>query len=467
MNFQDFDLNVPFVSDHRTCYIDLNKIPDNINPNNVLFDQNEFVVDTSESYPGNSPNFLIDVEQLLEEEEEEEEEEEDEEVHVYENHPEQFLEEEQEGGGQLDENDIEQFIEEEEERGGGGGGHSNQFERAGYNHGMQTNNKRKRLTDEQQDIVYCSLLQISVHGKLKSFATTKVANTFNLKIRQVQRIWKKKIAISVGEVRKKVKCGRKRVHVDIDRIPEIPLNERMTLDSLSNALHVSYSVLFRRFKEGLFRRHSNAIKPHLREENKRSRLQFCISMLDPSTLTSKPKFVDMYNVVHIDEKWFYMTQKNNNYYLHPFEEEPLRTVQSKNFIGKVMFLAAIARPRFDNDGNEVFSGKIGIFPFVKKEAAQRRSCNRAAAFREASFASGYDIRLVCQPPNSPDLNILDLGFFSAIQSLQRKACARTFEQLVLAVQKAFEDYPPKKVNHVFVTLQLCIQEIMKFNGSNR
>ncbi|GAA0141500.1 hypothetical protein LIER_02632 [Lithospermum erythrorhizon] len=50
-----------------------------------------------------------------------------------------------------------------------------------------------------------------------------------------------------GEVWKKVKCGRKRVYVDIDRIPEIPLNERMTLDSLSNDLHVSYSILFRRF----------------------------------------------------------------------------------------------------------------------------------------------------------------------------------------------------------------------------
>ncbi|GAA0187062.1 hypothetical protein LIER_34350 [Lithospermum erythrorhizon] len=120
MNFQSFDLNVPIVSNHRTCYIDLNKILDNINPDNVLFDQNEFVVDMSENYPGNiningeylvdlnhsendeanSPNLLIDLEQLLEEENEEEE------VHVYENH-------------------LELFLEEEEEKEGEGGGHSN------------------------------------------------------------------------------------------------------------------------------------------------------------------------------------------------------------------------------------------------------------------------------------------------------------------------------------------------------
>ncbi|GAA0165666.1 hypothetical protein LIER_40034 [Lithospermum erythrorhizon] len=79
----------------------------------------------------------------------------------------------------------------------------------------------------------------------------------------------------------------------------------------------------------------------------------------------------MYNVVHIDEKWFYMTRKDENYYLHPREEEPLCTIQSKNFIGKVMFLAAMARPRFENEGNEEFSGKIGIFPFTKTEAARR------------------------------------------------------------------------------------------------
>ena len=29
-----------------------------------------------------------------------------------------------------------------------------------------------------------------------------------------------------------------------------------------------------------------------------------------------------------------------------------------------MFLVALARPRFDAQGNELFSGKIGVFPFV-------------------------------------------------------------------------------------------------------
>jgi hypothetical protein len=38
-------------------------------------------------------------------------------------------------------------------------------------------------------------------------------------------------------------------------------------------------------------------------------------------------------------------------------------------------------------------------------------------FCAAAQADGCDIRLMCQPANSPDTNVLDLGFFEAIQPL--------------------------------------------------
>lgn len=47
-----------------------------------------------------------------------------------------------------------------------------------------------------------------------------------------------------------------------------------------------------------------------------------------------------------------------------------------------MFLAAVARPQFDNDNNILFDGKIGIFPLVYKEAAKRSSKNRVASTLE-------------------------------------------------------------------------------------
>lgn len=72
----------------------------------------------------------------------------------------------------------------------------------------------------------------------------------------------------------------------------------------------------------------------------------------------------MDNIIHVDEKWFNMTKKSRNFYMLPEEQDPYRTVQNKNSIDKVMFLAAVARPRFDNEGNCTFDGKIGIWPFV-------------------------------------------------------------------------------------------------------
>jgi len=41
-----------------------------------------------------------------------------------------------------------------------------------------------------------------------------------------------------------------------------------------------------------------------------------------------------------------------------------------------MFLTTVARPRYDSQGNETFSGKNGIWPFVKEVPATRRSENR-------------------------------------------------------------------------------------------
>ena len=150
-------------------------------------------------------------------------------------------------------------------------------------------------------------------------------------------------------------------------------------------------------------------------------------------------------------------------------------------------------PRF-RDGECIFDGKIGCFPLVTYEPAQRGNertgrvrgdlmvkpiasitrdvmrdfminkvlpAIRAKWPREdvgkpiyiqqdnapshlklddpvfcaAAKQNGFDIRLICQPPNSPDFNILDLGFFRAIQAIQYKKNAKTVEALIPAVQQ--------------------------------
>ena len=107
-----------------------------------------------------------------------------------------------------------------------------------------------------------------------------------------------------------------------------------------------------------------------------ARLKFCLSILERDRISHDPTFKTMHNIIHVNKKWFHMTKKSVNYYLLSDKEEPLCTCKSKNFIRKVMFLVAMPRPRFDTQGNELFSGKIGAFPFVTNKAAKRTNIDR-------------------------------------------------------------------------------------------
>jgi hypothetical protein len=102
-------------------------------------------------------------------------------------------------------------------------------------------------------------------------------------------------------------------------------------------------------------------------------------MLNQTTITDdKPFFVNTYNIVHIDEKWFDMKKRKRDYYLMPEEPDPQRTIHNKNNISKVMFLTAVARPRFDEDEDEkvLFDGKLGVWAFVIDTLAKNNSKNR-------------------------------------------------------------------------------------------
>ncbi|KAK9682009.1 hypothetical protein RND81_10G043700 [Saponaria officinalis] len=235
------------------------------------------------------------------------------------------------------------------------------------------------------------------------------------------------------------------------------------------------------------------------------------------------RFNDMYDLVHIDEKCFCMTRLSQKYYLLPDEEEPHRTCKSKRFITKIMFMGAVARPRFTSDGSVNFDGKIGIFPFTCIVPAKRSSKNREKGtletrpidritktviktciieklfpaiktkwpdrrgrkifiqqdnarphispndpdFRAAATSDGWDIELICQPPNSPDLNILDLGHFRSIQTIQHEKVPTSVVQLVNVVARSYEEITPVILNYTWLSLQNCMNSILKVHGNNR
>ena len=202
----------------------------------------------------------------------------------------------------------------------------------------EATNMLKNLTQRQRQDIYQDLLQLSTNGILQRNSTTLIAAKYNVHVRIIQRVRQRAknclaqgIPVDVNSLRPK-NCGRKKNQVDLTRVADIPLNRRGTIRSLAYGLQSSKSTVHRLFKEGMLRRHSNALRPYLKEENKQARLRWVLSKLDASTLPNNPKFENMKNIIHSDEKWFNGTQKNKTMYLHPDEEDPHRTVQNKNAI---------------------------------------------------------------------------------------------------------------------------------------
>lgn len=312
---------------------------------------------------------------------------------------------------------------------------------------------------------------------------------------------------------------------ELDNMKDIPLNKRGNLRSLSHAIKVPKTALIRimRLQQPPIKRISSCIRPLLTEDNKKERLLYCLHHTKVSN--DAIIFNSMYDCVFIDENWFYITMHNKCFYI-AHDETPLhRICRSKRFITQVMFLAAVGRPQCDNHRKTWFDGKVGICPLVERVPTQRGSKNRPKGTMEtrpttsvtqgivreiiinkvfpsirdkipkkhcgggrvvwvqqdnskphvlpndpdisqAGIAGGWNIKIKHQPPNSPDLNILDLGFFASIQSLQQRQVMRTIDELVTVVQDAYEKEDRFTLDNVFLSLHLAMERIMECGGGN-
>lgn len=292
------------------------------------------------------------------------------------------------------------------------------------------------------------------------------------------------------------------------------MNKRKTIRDLAREIKVPQTSIYRYIQKGWLRRHTSALKPLLTDKNKKERVDFVERLIDKDG-----KFEDFFDIIHIDEKWFYMTDQCVNYILAEGEPGPQRKVRSMRYIDKVMCLTAIARPR---DG---WDGKVGCFFFLKKKKAERNSKNRPKGSLELKNVSvskttyqrlmidhvlpairrkcppamtdktiiiqqdnapphsqfnmdeceelaakaqelGLHLKIVNQPPNSPDFNVNDLGFFRAIMALQYQEKPKSKKELRAAVKQAFDNYNPDKLGRVWVTWQSCMREAWWLQGDN-
>ena len=363
----------------------------------------------------------------------------------------------------------------------------------------------------------------------------KVAKFFKISRQSVTRIWGRAARaelppnFSLNEElvcaqNSRKNCRRNKIWniQDIqEHIKVIPHKKQRSMRDLASNLQiplVQVHCLVHHPEKGIVP-HTSALKPMLTEENKLNRLAFCLDERDENGL-----YKEMFDCIHIDEKWFYVTDITMRCYLAKGEHPPVRKVKHKSHVEKVMFLSAVARPRYNPTTRQTFDGLIGIWPVVEWRAARCASRNRAAGTMEPHnvimtkevyldfmlskllpaiaekcpdemkarpiriqqdnakphclfvqgnaelYTKATELGLIIhpyyQPPNSPDLNVLDLCFFRSLQSLQQQEQTANKIELMNKVITCFNMYPHAKLNDVFLTLQCCMNKIIEQNGDN-
>jgi hypothetical protein len=229
------------------------------------------------------------------------------------------------------------------------------------------------------------------------------------------------------------------------------LQRRGTIRHLDKAINIARSTLHRWFKEGMLRCHSNSLKPLLKAKNINDRLLWCLAMIDPSSLPDDPKFYEMLNVIHVDEKWYNVSKRNRKFYLLPDEEDPHRTVQKKNAIDKVMFFSGVALPRWNDEGVCTFDGKLGMWAFVKKIWYTHRVRLMEARSTQQTNQPRAHLHL----PHSQPTNHVPTSHLHLPPTLRKHACKSflllfSFTAIILHTRFQFENDFHHNIHDIFM-----------------
>lgn len=402
-------------------------------------------------------------------------------------------------------------------------------------------NYREHSSDKKKAIVSYLVVRMKIEDGVPMLAPRAIsdaAKNFKCHNSTISRTWatakKNYLDPNVKAFRatpQKHKCGRKEKwdrEALKEEMVELTQEDKGSLRCLAEALGIPKSTIHKMVRydeEKIIEVHTSSLKPALTDLNMFTRFLFAAGHVLKVPESVNWKYDAMFSEVHIDEKWFYITKVKDRMYLAVGEPEPYRAVKHKSHIDKIMFIAAVARPRYNADGVCTFDGKIGLWPFIKKEVAQRGSCNRPAGttviksigvdkaayknmifkkvlpairskfptnhqpkvavklqhdnapahfdeadsdwIKETTKPGRFRFLLKEQPPNSPDCNVLDLGFFACLQAAAwriKRAC--NLEGLIANVETAFLELDPSSLNKTFITYQTCLDKIILHHGNN-
>ncbi|KAM0893034.1 hypothetical protein ACQ4PT_025365 [Festuca glaucescens] len=290
-------------------------------------------------------------------------------------------------------------------------------------------NKRPRkhyYTHEKQHI-YSLILQLNGPGKrLKRGVSSSVAQVAECPRRVVQRIWKegvKGLGIHAVKCNCFKKCGRKKIKLNIEALEAIPPSERTTLAQVALNMNMSKSTIQRRLKEKEIRRISSELKPALTPQNIKERVVYCL-------------------------------RKRGEWELKPCKSVDKN--KSREYLVKYVLPAIKARWPESDRWNTIY---------IQQDNAKTHIQPNDEVFLREAARGGWDIRMVQQPPNSPDTNINDLGWFASIQSMFQKKMPKTLPEIVQKVEESLAEYEHEKLNRIWLSHQNCMREIIKHKGS--
>ena len=393
--------------------------------------------------------------------------------------------------------------------------------------------KKKELTEKERERAVFMLKGMMKDGALPRGSFTKVGKAFGARNDTIGILWRgvvqneaQGLSNSPAIRSKRHFRGAKPVY-DVDALAEalklVPKKQRKTSRAAASALGVSTFMIQQMKQKKMVWKHHSRLKPALTEENKQRRIEHVLDRIRPATRTGGLVYDDLYDEIHIDEKWFYLTRDGEAYILVDGEQLPHRLCKHKSHITKVMFLCAMARPRWDAGTRSLWDGKIGIWPVGSFQPAQRSSRNRARGvlvwknqsitrevYREllvekllpaiidkwpgactrhitiqqdgakshikvddeewlaalAQSGWGDRISLYTQPANSPDLNLNDLGFFRALQSDYERECPANERGIIDLVNDSFERYDAGRINRIWLSLHGVFNNVLLCYGDN-
>ncbi|CAM9334789.1 unnamed protein product, partial [Heterosigma akashiwo] len=313
------------------------------------------------------------------------------------------------------------------------------------------------------------------------------------------------------------------------RFKAVPKDQRMTIRQAVESTGIPYNIIKKMMKKKVAKKKASRVKPYLTPVHRYLRLKWCLGRTErllgagrSRRMGGGVRILTGWNVYHVDEKNFELTRRTQKSICLDDESPMKRHVVHKSHIPKLMFLACTTRPNRHPVTDELITGAVAIFPFIEEVEAKSSSHNRPAGTLEIKPRSvnaetyidaminfvlpkikrhwkkqgqtrkdlliiqednasphklgsdprwienikKWNIKLISQPAQSPDLNKLDLGAFASMQSLTWNKGMRDLSDLVFEVTMIFLRYDNDKLLDLDLTHQNVIKHVILNKGKH-